>query len=83
MARGRQDKHEAKRSAAEDKRQEQHAREARPGERANYLKVKPGSANYKDPVEDHMRRLGGRSMAELMPDHERGAVSPLERRKRR
>jgi hypothetical protein len=58
------------------------AREARPGERMDFMKVRPGNADYGGPVAEHMRRMGGRSMSDLRSDQERGASSPLSKRKR-
>jgi hypothetical protein len=110
MAKVRSDKHEARRNAKEEQRQERGlakrvdklaheigemrkvgpprpedvvARQARRGERADFLRVRPGNADYGGPVERDIRRLQGRSRADLASDRERGAVSPLERRKRR
>jgi len=75
MAKNRTAKHEARRTAREDQRQGD--REARPGERADYLKVTRGSANYSDPVASDIARLKGRSESRLERDDTRKSGSPL------
>ena len=75
MAKNRTAKHEARRSAREDQRQGD--REARAGERADYLKVRAGNAAYDETVNRDMVRLRGRSESQLARDDERGAASPL------
>ena len=60
----------------------QAAREARKGERADYLKVRAGNANFETPVRDHLARLKGRSTSHVADDRTRGARSPLEERRK-
>jgi hypothetical protein len=57
------------------------SREAKAGERADYLKVRPGNAAYDVPVKADMKRLQGRSRNDTMSDRSRGSASPLGRRK--
>jgi hypothetical protein len=57
----------------------QAAREARKGERADYLKVRAGNANFETPVRDHLARLQGRSVSAVASDKDRGSRSPLTR----
>jgi hypothetical protein len=59
------------------------AREARPGEKMAFMRVKPGNANFETPVRDHMKRLQGRSTSGVRSDQERGASSPLSARRRK
>jgi hypothetical protein len=90
MARNHSRRQEAKRDAKEMREQErrrpEHAREARAGERADYLHVRAGNADYSTPVKRDLERLHGRSTSDVADDRERGAGSPLDepaRRKRR
>jgi hypothetical protein len=53
------------------------AREARPGERADFIRVAPGNANYSEPVNRDLARMGGRSRSDLASDQSRGAGSPI------
>jgi hypothetical protein len=57
------------------------ARQARPGERADYLHIRPGNADYAGPVQQDMERMKGRSRSDLMSDAARGAGSPLRGRR--
>src|SRR5262249_41475678 len=52
-------------------------REARAGERADYLKITAGNADYGTPVQRDMARLRGRSESQLMRNDQRGATSPI------
>jgi hypothetical protein len=52
-------------------------REARPGERADYLTTTRGNANYETPVAEHLGRLQGRSTSGTVSDRDRRADSPL------
>jgi len=113
MANNRTAKHEARRSAQEDRRQEAKrigklerevkeltrttpidpaqaanmaamAREARPGEgRGDFLRVKPGNANFSDPIALDIARLKGRIRNDIVSDRDRGAASPLSGKQRR
>jgi hypothetical protein len=74
MARGKTEKRGARRSAAEDRAQD---RVAQNGERADYLKIRPGNANFNEPVASDIARLQGRSRAGTTPDDRRGSASPL------
>ena len=58
------------------------AREARAGEKPDYLTVRRGNADYGGPVQRDLARLRGRSTSEVVSDRERGASSPLERRRK-
>src|SRR5262245_26165933 len=92
MAKGKTAKHEARRSARESKRQERErktplapehrasaeaAREARKGEKADFLRVTRGSADYETPVREHLARVGGRSRSDVVSDRDRKSGSPL------
>jgi hypothetical protein len=55
------------------------AREAGPGDKMDYLTVRPGNANFEGPVREHMAALKGRSRNDVAADNERGAGSPLGR----
>jgi hypothetical protein len=63
------------------------ARQARKGEKADFLRVSRGNADYGEPVKRDMERLHGRSVSSVADDRTRGARSPLEdeaaRRRRR
>jgi hypothetical protein len=58
-------------------------REARAGERADFLRVSRGNADYGGPVKADLARLRGRSNSELVSDRERGAGSPIPYRSKR
>jgi hypothetical protein len=60
------------------------AREVRPGEgRGDYLKIRPGNADYSEVLRRDMDRLHGQSTSGTMSDHMRGAGSPLGRGRRK
>jgi hypothetical protein len=64
------------------------ARQAKPGERPDFIRVARGNADYGGPVEAHVKRLQGRSTSHVASDKDRGARSPLthdetERRRRK
>jgi hypothetical protein len=58
-------------------------REAKSGERPDYLRVTRGNADYAEPVRREMARLKGQSSSEMMADDRRGASSPLTQPRRR
>ena len=68
MAKGKNDKH-----AGNDK----GMREAGPGEKADFIRVTRGNADYGEPVKRQMASLHGQSRKDLERDQERGARSPL------
>jgi hypothetical protein len=55
------------------------ARQAQKGEKAYFLRVTRGNADYGEPVKRDMERLHGRSTSGTMPDDRRGSASPLGR----
>jgi hypothetical protein len=59
------------------------SREARPGEKMDFMRVKPGNASYDETVADHISRLKGRSVSHVADDRTRGARSPLDETDRR
>jgi|SRR5262245_6663464 hypothetical protein len=59
------------------------AREAQRGERADFIRVRPGNAHFATPVQADIQRLQGRSRSDLASDVARGAASPLEGRRKR
>ena len=76
MARGHSERREARRSAHENQRQE-HAREARPGEKPDYYRYTRGNADHETPVRERMAALKGQSRSDVRSDASRGASSPL------
>jgi hypothetical protein len=54
------------------------ARQAQKGEKADFLRVQRGNADYGEPVKRDMERLQGRSVSSVADDRTRGARSPLE-----
>jgi hypothetical protein len=55
------------------------ARQAQRGEKADFLRVRRGNADYGEPVKRDMERLQGRSRSGTTPDDRRGSASPLGR----
>ena len=58
-------------------RPEDAVREARPGERPEFLRERASARDHEGPVNSMMDRLQGMSRRDVIPDNERGAISSL------
>jgi hypothetical protein len=58
------------------------ARRAMAGERPDFIRTTRGNANFETPTREHLARLQGRTRSDVASDAERGAGSPLGKRRR-
>jgi hypothetical protein len=58
------------------------ARRAMAGERPDFMRTTRGNANFEGPTREHLARLQGRTRSDVASDAERGAGSPLGKRRR-
>jgi len=63
-------------------RPEEMLRQAQAGERADFLRENPKGRDHAGPVAERLAALQGRSRNDVVSDRERGARSPLERKRR-